>query len=267
MITALIAVAAIWERARIGTLALLGAGLAGALAVLNQPGGGVVDLIPVALGTACGIATLRLLNRQPEAERTADDVAAQGDPGRRRSLLTLALLGFGALSGVGGSILTRQRRSVAGDREAYTLPKIASPAPPIPPGVQPAADGLPSYITSNSDFYRIDTALSVPQLSREDWKLRIHGMVDREITYSFADLAKFELVERPVTLTCVSNPVGGTLIGNAMWTGYRIRDLLAGSGIHADADMSHGGNDGHRTAWFDQPDCLRLRFEKFGSDC
>ena len=237
VITALIAVAAIWERARIGTLALLGAGLAGALAVLNQPGGGVVDLIPVALGTACGIATLRLLNRQQEAERTADDVAAQGDPGRRRSLLTLALLGFGALSGVGGSILTRQRRSVAGDREAYTLPKIASPAPPIPTGVQPAADGLPSYITSNSDFYRIDTALSVPQLSREDWKLRIHGMVDREITYSFADLAKFELVERPVTLTCVSNPVGGTLIGNAMWTGYRIRDLLAGSGIHADADM------------------------------
>ena len=142
VITALIAVAAIWERARIGTLALLGAGLAGALAVLNQPGGGVVDLIPVALGTACGIATLRLLNRQPEAETTADDVAAQADPARRRSLLTLVLLGFGALSGVGGSILTRQRRSVAGDREAYTLPKIASPAPPIPPG-SPAigADG------------------------------------------------------------------------------------------------------------------------------
>ncbi len=237
VITALIAVAAIWERARIGTLALLAAGLAGALAVLNQPGGGVVDLIPVAVGTACGIATLRLLNRQPAAKPAADNAAAQADPARRRSLLTLGLLGFGALSGVGGSILTRQRRSVAGDRDAFALPKVSSPAPPIPPGVQPAGVDLPSYITSNADFYRIDTALSVPQLARDQWKLRIHGMVDREITYSFADLANFEAVERPATLTCVSNPVGGNLIGNAMWTGYRVRDLLVRSGIHSDADM------------------------------
>jgi DMSO/TMAO reductase YedYZ molybdopterin-dependent catalytic subunit len=235
VISALIAVAAVWKR--VGTLALVAAGVVGGLAVLNQPGAGVVDLIPVALGTACGVATLRLLNRQPAAELSADAAAAQADPARRRSLLTLGLLGVGALSGVGGSILTRQRRSVADDREAFALPKIASPAPPIPPGVQPAAEGLPSFITPNADFYRIDTALSVPQLAREDWKLRIHGMVDREITYSFADLAKFDLVERPVTLTCVSNPVGGSLIGNAMWTGYRVRDLLAGSGIHTDADM------------------------------
>jgi DMSO/TMAO reductase YedYZ molybdopterin-dependent catalytic subunit len=104
---------------------------------------------------------------------------------------------------------------------------------------------LPSFITSNADFYRIDTSLSVPQIARDDWKLRIHGMVDREITYTLADLAKFEVVERPVTLTCVSNPVGGNLISNAMWTGYRVRDLLKGSGIHPDADMvlstSHDG--------------------------
>lgn len=65
-------------------------------------------------------------------------------------------------------------------------------------------------MTSAEDFYRIDTALSVPQLSREEWKLTIHGMVDREITYRFDDLAKFELVEKMVTLTCVSNPVGVT---------------------------------------------------------
>lgn len=237
VITALIALAAVWERARIGTLALLGAGVVGGLAVLNQPGAQVVDLIPVALGTACGVGALRLLSRQPADEPAADGVAKQAEPGRRRSLQALGLLGFGALSGVGGSILTRQRRSVAADRDAFALPRIASPAPPIPPAVQPAAAGLPSYITSNADFYRIDTALSVPQLSREDWRLRIHGMVDREITYTLADLANFELVERPVTLTCVSNPVGGSLIGNAMWTGYRVRDLLARAGIQADADM------------------------------
>ena len=235
VICALIAVAAMWRR--VGTLALLTAGVVGGLAVLNQPGASVVDLIPVALGTACGVGAFRFLTRARATEPRTDDVAVQTDPGRRRSLQTLGLLSAGALSGVGGSILTRQRRSVAGDREAFALPKIASPAPPIPAGVQPAAEGLPSFITSNADFYRIDTALSVPQLARDEWKLRIHGMVDREITYNFADLAKFELVERPVTLMCVSNPVGGSLIGNAMWTGYRVRDLLAASGIQADADM------------------------------
>ena len=235
VICALIAVAAVWKR--VGTLALLAAGVVGGLAVLNQPGARAVDLIPVALGTACGVGAFSLLTRERTEESHTDEIAGQADPGRRRSLQTLGLLGFGALSGVGGSLLTRQRRSVAGDRDAFALPKPASPAPPIPPGVQPAAERLPSFITSNADFYRIDTALSVPQLARDGWKLRIHGMVDREITYSFADLAKFELVERPVTLMCVSNPVGGSLIGNAMWTGYRVRDLLAGSGIHPDADM------------------------------
>ena len=250
VISALIAVAAIWERPRIpfGTLALLAGGAAGSLAVLNQPRGSVVDLIPTVLGPGCGIAALRLLTRDPKNSAPAEGGPAGTDPGRRRSLQTLGLLGLGALSGVGGNVLTRNRRSVAADRDAFALPKITSPAPPIPPGVQPAGVDLPSFITSNADFYRIDTALSVPQIARADWKLRIHGMVDREITYTLADLADLadlEVVERPVTLTCVSNPVGGNLISNAMWTGYRVRDLLKRSGIHPDADMvlstSHDG--------------------------
>ena len=103
--------------------------------------------------------------------------------------------------------------------------------------MQPKGVALPSFITSNDDFYRIDTALTVPQLSRDDWRLKIHGMVDREITYRFEDLERFEVVEKVVTLTCVSNPVGGDLISNASWTGYRVRDLLADAGVHSDADM------------------------------
>ncbi len=103
--------------------------------------------------------------------------------------------------------------------------------------MQPKGVALPSFITSNDDFYRIDTALSVPQVSREQWQLKIHGMVDSEITYRFEDLERFEAVEKVVTLACVSNPVGGDLISNASWTGYRVRDLLAGAGIHSDADM------------------------------
>lgn len=234
--TALCAVAAIWERSRIplGSLVIGAAGLAACLAVLAQPGAGPADLIPTVIGTACGIGALRLLTAGPTDEAASD---AAADTGRRRSLLTFGLLGAGALSGVAGTVLGRKRRSVAGDREAFALPTIASPAPPVPAGVQPAAKGLPDFITDNADFYRIDTALNVPQISRADWKLRIHGMVDKEVTYSFEDLRDFEAIERAVTLTCVSNPVGGELISNAMWTGYRIRDLLARSGIQPDADM------------------------------
>ena len=77
----------------------------------------------------------------------------------------------------------------------------------------------------------------MPQVSHDDWRLKIHGMVDREVTYSFDDLQKFDVVEKAVTLTCVSNPVGGDLISNAVWRGYRVRDLLARAGIHPDADM------------------------------
>lgn len=231
----LAAVSAIWERSRIplGSLMILVAGLAGSIAVLIRPGARVIDILPTVIGTVLGIAVLRVLTR-PWA---GDPEPAGPDTGRRRSLLTLAALGAGAAGGVGGVVLNRRLQSVSGDREMFALPAVPAPAPPVPPEVQPKAAGLPSFITANSDFYRIDTALRVPQVSRTDWKLRIHGMVEREVTYSFADLEKFEPVQKAVTLMCVSNPVGGDLISNAMWTGYRMRDILRASGVRPDADM------------------------------
>jgi DMSO/TMAO reductase YedYZ molybdopterin-dependent catalytic subunit len=147
------------------------------------------------------------------------------------------LLGAGAVSGVAGVVLTRLTSSVAGDRDAYALPTPGTTVKPVPPSVQPPGVALPPFLTPNNEFYRIDTALSVPQLSRAEWKLRIHGMVDREVTYRFADLAKFPLVDEVITLTCVSNPVGGNLISNARWTGYRVKDLLAAAGVQPAADM------------------------------
>lgn len=224
------------RRLPVGSAAIVAAGVVGCAAVLSRAGATPVDILPTVVGTVCGVAVLRLLTsgRFTDAQAGADDGP---DPGRRLSLITLGFLGAGALTGVGGVVLSRLTTSVSGDRSAFALPPVDIAAPPVSPAVHPKGVALPSFITGNADFYRIDTALSVPQLSRDNWQLRIHGMVDREVTLRFDDLDRFEVVEKLVTLTCVSNPVGGDLIGNASWTGYRVRDLLAEAGIHPDADM------------------------------
>jgi DMSO/TMAO reductase YedYZ molybdopterin-dependent catalytic subunit len=243
LVLAVIAVIAAYTATRetrrfpLGSIAIAAAGVVGAAAVLSRSGATLVHIVPTVVGAACGVAVLRLLTSgrfTDEPDVAADDTP---DRGRRLSLVTLGFLAAGALSGVAGLALARRLSSVAGDREAFALPPVDVAAPPVPPTVQPKSVALPSFITSNADFYRIDTALSVPQLSRSDWQLRIHGMVDREIIYHLEDLADFDIVEKVVTLTCVSNPVGGDLIGNATWTGYRVRDLLTRAGIHDNADM------------------------------
>ncbi len=240
VIAVIAAVTALAETPRrpIGSIAIGLAGVAGCIAVLSRPEADAFDVIPTVIGTACGIAVLRLLTsgRITNGERRPGD-AVHVDPGRRLSLMTIGFLGAGVLSGVLGVILTRRFHSIDADRAGFAVPQPKVPSPPIPPQVQPSGVDLPKFVTGNDDFYRIDTALSVPQLSRGSWELRIHGMVDREVTYTFDDLEQFELIEKVVTLACVSNPVGGDLISNAVWTGYRVRDLLAGAGVRPDADM------------------------------
>ncbi|MCH9708382.1 MAG: molybdopterin-dependent oxidoreductase [Actinomycetia bacterium] len=239
------AVAGLAESVRrpLGSAMIVTTGVAGCAAVLSRAEATLVDIVPTVVGTACGVLVLRLLvsGRFSDArESDVHDGPAAGDEpdrGRRLSLLTLGFLAAGAASGVAGAVISRLTSSVAGDRQAFALPRVDVPAPPIPASVQPKGVALPSFITSSSDFYRIDTALRVPQLSRTDWQLRIHGMVDREVTYKIEDLDRFDAVAEVVTLTCVSNPVGGELISNATWTGYRVRDLLAEAGVQSDADM------------------------------
>jgi DMSO/TMAO reductase YedYZ molybdopterin-dependent catalytic subunit len=242
-VIAAVAGAAESRRVPVGSAAIVLAGIAGCAAVLSRAGATMADVVPTLVGTICGVAVLRLLTSgrftdEPEPADAPADAKDSPDRGRRLSLVTFGLLGAGAVSGVAGVVLSRMLSSVSGDRDAFALPPVDVSAPPVPPTVQPKGVALPSFVTTNADFYRIDTALTVPQLSRADWELRIHGMVDREVTYRFEDLDRFEVVEKLVTLTCVSNPVGGDLIGNASWTGYRVRDLLAEAGVHDDADMA-----------------------------
>ena len=235
VIAVLAAAAGVWETPRrpVGSVLVAAAGVAGCAAILSRPDGGPLDVIPTVVGTLSGITVLRILTRKG-IQRQDDSAPNQS---RRQTLTACGLLIVGALAGAVGGIVSRRLQSVAGERNAAVVPPAATPALPVPPGVQPKDVALPSFVTDNADFYRIDTALLVPQVSRADWRLRIHGMVDRETTYSFDDLGEFDVVEKAVTLTCVSNPVGGDLIGNAVWRGYRVRDLLARTGIHRDADM------------------------------
>jgi DMSO/TMAO reductase YedYZ molybdopterin-dependent catalytic subunit len=249
VIVAVAAVAGRWERScvPVGSVVIALAAVAGCAAVSSRPGSSLLDVIPTVVGAVCGVATIRYLTSgrrilapiavAPSPTAAAPPPDSPADPGRRSSLTALGFLGVGVISGALGAMLSRTVHSVDKDRTAFAPPAPVSTLPAPPPGVQPAGVTLPSYVTTAEDFYRIDTALSVPQLSRTDWKLTVHGMVDHEITYRFDDLAQFGLVEKMVTLTCVSNPVGGDLISNAVWRGYRVRDLLAAAGIHSDADM------------------------------
>ncbi|WP_410054904.1 sulfite oxidase [Micromonospora sp. Mcm103] len=145
---------------------------------------------------------------------------------RRRFLRGAGLLtGAAAVAGLGGHWLAG-RRGVSAAREAVTLPAPVAPAPQVPAGADLSLPRLAPYVTPNREFYRIDTALVVPQVDPVTWRLRIHGRVRNPIELSFDDLLARPMVERYVTLACVSNEVGGDLIGNARWLGVPIKELL-----------------------------------------
>ncbi|MCG5437833.1 molybdopterin-dependent oxidoreductase, partial [Micromonospora foliorum] len=131
-------------------------------------------------------------------------------------------------------------RGVSAARDAIRLPAPVAPAPAVPAGADLALTQLAPYVTPNFGFYRIDTALVVPQVDPDTWRLRIHGRVGKERTYSYADLLARPLVERYVTLACVSNEVGGDLIGNARWLGVPLRELLDEVEPDDDADQVVG---------------------------
>ncbi len=156
----------------------------------------------------------------------------------RRSFLVVGV-GVGAAAAItakSGSAL-RRRFDVTSERAQLTLPAPVSAAPAIGAKEQVGVPGVDPWLTSAADFYRIDTAIVVPQVRREDWKLKIHGMVDHEIELDYDQLLARGPIERYVTLSCVSNEVGGNLIGNARWLGVPLAPLLREAGVHKGAEQ------------------------------
>ena len=165
------------------------------------------------------------------------DAGSPGWPERRRFLTTSGVAVVTAAAGalVGRELITRHNVSAA--RAALRLPKPAVPAPPLPPGSNLNIPGLSSFITPNGTFYRVDTAILLPEVDPANWQLRIHGMVQRELTLTFDELLRRPLIEDYVTLTCVSDPVGGSYVGNALWLGASLADLIRQARPLAGADQ------------------------------
>ena len=155
-----------------------------------------------------------------------DDQGPSRWPERRRFLVTSGIAVAAAAVGTlaGRELITR--RNVSQARAALRFPRPAAPAPPLPAGSNLNIPGLSSFITPNDSFYRVDTALLLPQVDPATWQLRIHGMVQRELTITFAELLKRPLIEDYVTLTCVSDPVSGPYVGNAKWLGASLAALI-----------------------------------------
>jgi len=160
----------------------------------------------------------------------------------RRSVLVGTSVAVGLASvgaGAGGTALLSGR--VGDSREQatrrLTAARLTERAPAVPAGAAFPESGTPPFLTSNADFYRIDVALQIPNQAASAWRLRVHGMVDRELTLTYADLLARPLVERTITMTCVSNPVGGDLISTANFTGVELRDILLEAGPRSGADQ------------------------------
>jgi DMSO/TMAO reductase YedYZ molybdopterin-dependent catalytic subunit len=179
------------------------------------------------------------LDRGRAAEPGERDEDADLDPAgpRRRSFLkaSAATVAVAAGTELAGRLLA-ERGSVVTAQKTLRIPR-PSVTEALPPGVNLNVPGITPFVTSNANFYRVDTAIVLPQVDPGSWQLRIHGMVNRELTLSFDDLLKRPLIEDYVTLCCVSDPVGGPYIGNALWLGASLAGVLREAGIQAGADQ------------------------------
>jgi DMSO/TMAO reductase YedYZ molybdopterin-dependent catalytic subunit len=226
---------------------LLGVGVLGGFGVfcaVIAKGSHPSDVVPTIVGTVLAGATLVLLVRFVDPPAAPGSPRSETTPDRRTFVLgAVGTAVLAAAAGFGGRAVQHARFDVSAARRRIKLPTARGDSP-----AQPAADlgrsGVP-WATSNGDFYRIDTALTVPQVDPDSWRLRIHGMVDRELTLTYDQLRARPMIDRWITLCCVSNPIGGPLVGNALFRGTRLADLMREAGLSAQADQllltSHDG--------------------------
>jgi len=225
------------KRFWIAVVMFAGFGVIAVLAALADPQVTVIDaLIPAVVAVVVGLATLRMLYASSAARPDAES-----DSSKRSFIIGAgAVVAVAALSaGLGRALIERAKRAVAG-RDDVILPSAADALSPVPGAADFAIEGVEPILVPNVDFYRIDTALSVPRIDLQEWSLSITGMVDRPYSIGFPDLLDMRMVERDITLSCVSNQVGGSLVGNARWLGVPLTEVLDRAGVDAGAQQIVG---------------------------
>lgn len=225
---------------RIGAAGVLLFGVVGATAALGRPdAGGAGDALPSLTGGLAGCVALFVLASKAAVATAPAGGEAEGEGGtgvwgRRGFLLAVGVTAVTATSAgaLGRFLAGRQGRGAVASREGLVLPEPASPAPAVPAGARSRVPGVSSFFTPNHAFYRVDTALTVPRVDAATWRLRIHGKgVTRPRTYTLDELLARPLVARDITLTCVSNEVGGPYVGTARWLGVPLAGLLREAGV------------------------------------
>jgi len=237
-----------------GFAAMAAVGVAASLADPQADAAGAI--VAGAAAAVAGIVALWALlgaprpSAAPEAATAIRDPAGGGVADRKRFLvIAAAAVVVGGAGAFGGRVLAARGR-IDEIRQAIRIPRPARPAPAPPAGASLAIDGLTPLYVPNDDFYRIDTALIVPQVDPEGWSLEVRGMVDRPFALTYAELLALPHVEVDVTLSCVSNEVGGGLVGNARWQGVLLADLLKRAGVRRGATQVLGRSVDGFTAGF-----------------
>ncbi|HWM22741.1 MAG TPA: molybdopterin-dependent oxidoreductase, partial [Ilumatobacteraceae bacterium] len=225
------------HRSQAFTVALF-TGLIGVLAVLQRPAPSIGKMAPAVIGTVVSIAVLWWLSERFVTAPARSDATHAETMGLNRRGFLYGSVVVGSASVITGGMgrLLQRRFEIDDERSEISLPEPSSSgsnAGEFDFGI----DGISPFVTSVDEFYRIDTAIVVPQVSKDSWSLKIGGMVDQEIELTFDDLLAREQVERYVTLSCVSNPVGGDLVGNGIWQGVMLADVLREAGIQAGAEQ------------------------------
>lgn len=235
----------------IAIVAFSGFALAGVAAQLGEPFvEPVLTVICTTTAAAAGLVALRLLYRADRsAAGTTDPDAAPGDANRRQFVM---LAGAVALGGAISLVVGRQMIIGRSDsvRAASSLPEPVTRAVPLHPENSFTTPGLTPIVVPARDFYRIDTALIVPIVDGETWRLKVTGMVDRDVELTLDDLNAMPQHERYVTIACVSNGVGDDLVGNAKWQGVRLVDVLEMAGVQSGAGQLVGRSVDGWTAGF-----------------
>ncbi len=242
---AVVGVIALRRRFAYGVAGVTVFGAIGAWAALSRRTSAPVHVaLPSVAGALAGIGALWLihqrLTRSPQGTPVSPDGATDRRQFFRSSGAVLgALTGLAALTGAVGRRLG-SRFSAAESRADVVLPPPVQPLAPLPVSVQTGVPEMTPFITPNADFYRIDTALVAPQVPTDSYRLKVVGMVDRELELTYADLLARPMIERDITLTCVSNEVGGRYVGTARWLGTRLDELLREAGVQPGADQVVG---------------------------